>query len=114
MKAPFSPGEREENETDKGLRVADRGYLNTAVMRSEITYIDGEAGGKCSIYSVNISNLFVKVLRYRYDLPVPFFGDKFENFAMTEDTPSNNSPSTRLTWRPHTLLSMDLSLPSPS
>lgn len=46
MKAPFTPGEREENETDKGLRVADKGFLNTAVMRSEITYIDGEAGGK--------------------------------------------------------------------
>ncbi|PPQ65277.1 hypothetical protein CVT26_000237 [Gymnopilus dilepis] len=44
MKAPFAPGEREENETDKGLRVADKGFLNTAVMRSEITYIDGEAG----------------------------------------------------------------------
>ncbi|KAF8199591.1 peroxysomal citrate synthase [Pholiota molesta] len=44
MKAPFAPGEREENETDKGLRVADKGFLNTAVIRSEITYIDGEAG----------------------------------------------------------------------
>lgn len=45
MKAHFAPGERAENETDKGLRVADRGFLNTAVMRSEITFIDGEAGG---------------------------------------------------------------------
>lgn len=44
VKAPFQPGERKENETDKGLRVHDKGYLNTAVMRSEITYIDGEAG----------------------------------------------------------------------
>lgn len=44
IKAPFQPGERKENETDKGLRVQDKGYLNTAVMRSEITYIDGEAG----------------------------------------------------------------------
>jgi citrate synthase len=44
MKAPFAPGEREENETDKGLRVADKGFLNTAVIRSEITFIDGEAG----------------------------------------------------------------------
>ncbi|RDB26016.1 Citrate synthase [Hypsizygus marmoreus] len=42
--APRAPGEREENETDKGLRVSDKGYLNTAVLRSEITYIDGEAG----------------------------------------------------------------------
>ena len=45
MKAPLAPGEREENETHKGLRVADKGFLNTAVMRSEITYIDGDAGG---------------------------------------------------------------------
>ncbi|KAF9451865.1 peroxysomal citrate synthase [Macrolepiota fuliginosa MF-IS2] len=44
IKAPRVPGEREENETEKGLRVADRGFLNTAVMRSEITYIDGDAG----------------------------------------------------------------------
>lgn len=50
MKAPLTPGEREENETYKGLRVADRGFLNTAVMRSEITYIDGDAGGD-SIHS---------------------------------------------------------------
>jgi citrate synthase len=46
MKALAAPGEREENETEKGLRVADKGFLNTAVMRSEITYIDGEAGGE--------------------------------------------------------------------
>lgn len=45
MKAPTAPGEREENETSKGLRVADKGFLNTAVIRSEITYIDGDAGG---------------------------------------------------------------------
>jgi len=44
ISAPLAPGEREENETDKGLRVSDRGFLNTAVLRSEITYIDGEAG----------------------------------------------------------------------
>ncbi|KAF8638301.1 hypothetical protein AX17_002321 [Amanita inopinata Kibby_2008] len=44
MKAPFAPGEREENDTDKGLRIVDKGYLNTAVIRSEITYINGEAG----------------------------------------------------------------------
>ncbi|PFH52920.1 hypothetical protein AMATHDRAFT_55785 [Amanita thiersii Skay4041] len=44
MKAPLIPGEREENETDKGLRVADKGFLNTAIIRSEITYINGEAG----------------------------------------------------------------------
>ncbi|KAI0027877.1 peroxysomal citrate synthase [Vararia minispora EC-137] len=44
MAAPRKPGEREENETDKGLRVADKGFLNTAVIQSTITYIDGEAG----------------------------------------------------------------------
>ncbi|KAL5525964.1 hypothetical protein ACEPAG_7302 [Sanghuangporus baumii] len=42
--APRKPGEREENETERGLRVADKGFLNTAVITSEITYIDGEKG----------------------------------------------------------------------
>ena len=45
MAAPRKPGEREENETEKGLRVHDKGFLNTAVIQSKITYIDGEAGG---------------------------------------------------------------------
>jgi citrate synthase len=70
MKAPLTPGEREENETNKGLRVADRGFLNTAVMRSEITYIDGDAGG--DLYSLNAFIVLIsyvpfhfKVLRYR-------------------------------------------------
>ncbi|KAF4613617.1 hypothetical protein D9613_007744 [Agrocybe pediades] len=44
MKAKPAPGEREENETERGLRVSDRGFLNTAVIQSQITYIDGEAG----------------------------------------------------------------------
>ncbi|TDL25806.1 peroxysomal citrate synthase [Rickenella mellea] len=44
IRAPAKKGEREENETEKGLRVADKGFLNTAVISSEITYIDGEAG----------------------------------------------------------------------
>ncbi|KAL1663796.1 citrate synthase-like protein [Schizophyllum commune] len=44
LKAPRAKGEREENETEKGLRIADKGFLNTAVIRSEITYIDGDAG----------------------------------------------------------------------
>lgn len=47
MAAPKKPGEREENETEKGLRVQDKGFLNTAVINSEITYIDGDAGGTC-------------------------------------------------------------------
>jgi citrate synthase len=42
--APLKPGERVENETPKGLRVSDKGFLNTAVIQSQITYIDGEAG----------------------------------------------------------------------
>ncbi|TRM64373.1 citrate synthase-like protein [Schizophyllum amplum] len=44
LKAPRAEGEREENETEKGLRIADKGFLNTAVIRSEITFIDGDAG----------------------------------------------------------------------
>lgn len=45
IKAQKKAGEREENETVKGLRIQDKGFLNTAVIRSEITYIDGDAGG---------------------------------------------------------------------
>ena len=46
IKAPKKSGEREENETEKGLRVQDKGFLNTAVIQSQITYIDGEAGSE--------------------------------------------------------------------
>ncbi|KAG8908344.1 hypothetical protein FRB99_007271 [Tulasnella sp. 403] len=44
IKAPRKPNEREENETERGLRVADKGFMNTAVITSQVTYIDGEAG----------------------------------------------------------------------
>ncbi|KZV96617.1 peroxysomal citrate synthase [Exidia glandulosa HHB12029] len=44
IKAQPKPGEREENETERGLRVADRGFMNTAVIESTITYIDGDNG----------------------------------------------------------------------
>ncbi|KAK7463539.1 hypothetical protein VKT23_006887 [Stygiomarasmius scandens] len=44
LTAPAAKDERPENETEKGLRIQDKGFLNTAVMRSQITYIDGEAG----------------------------------------------------------------------
>ncbi|SJL09685.1 related to CIT2-citrate (si)-synthase, peroxisomal [Armillaria ostoyae] len=44
ISAPRGVGDREEDEIEKGLRVADKGFLNTAVMRSQITYIDGDAG----------------------------------------------------------------------
>ena len=50
MTAPRKQDEREENETERGLRVSDRGFLNTAVIESTITYIDGDNG----------------ILRYRY------------------------------------------------
>lgn len=44
MKASKKQGERDENETERGLRVTDKGFLNTAVITSRITYIDGEKG----------------------------------------------------------------------
>ena len=50
IQAPRAPGEREENETEKGLRVSDKGFLNTAVLRSEITFIDGDAGSECLLF----------------------------------------------------------------
>ena len=67
MKAPFTPGEREENETNRGLRIADKGFLNTAVLRSEITYIDGEAGGAflLSLSQYHLMLNYPPVLRYR-------------------------------------------------
>lgn len=54
MKAPRKEGEREENETERGLRVTDAGFLNTAVIASRITYIDGDAGSKSTIYPANL------------------------------------------------------------
>ncbi|KAH7908194.1 citrate synthase-like protein [Hygrophoropsis aurantiaca] len=44
IRAPPGQHDRAEDETDKGLRVSDKGFLNTAVIESAITYIDGEAG----------------------------------------------------------------------
>jgi len=61
MTAQRAPGEREENETEKGLRISDRGFLNTAVIRSQITFIDGEAGGVLAL-GIKIEPL----LRYLY------------------------------------------------
>lgn len=50
MKAPKKTDERPENDTEKGLRVLDKGFMNTAVIQSEITYIDGDAGSElCSV-----------------------------------------------------------------
>ena len=36
--------ERYENDTPTGLRVLDTAYMNTAAIRSKITYIDGLKG----------------------------------------------------------------------
>jgi citrate synthase len=45
--APLRLGERVENETPKGLCVSDKSLLNTAIIQSQIMYIDGEAGILC-------------------------------------------------------------------
>ena len=37
-------GDREEDETEQGLRVFDPAYMNTAVVQSKITYINGQEG----------------------------------------------------------------------
>ncbi|KAK4049383.1 hypothetical protein OIV83_004115 [Microbotryomycetes sp. JL201] len=47
LKKQQSVGERDEDEVENGLRVYDPGqvtYMNTAVIQSKITYIDGENG----------------------------------------------------------------------
>jgi hypothetical protein len=74
MAAPRVHGEREENETEKGLRVSDRGFLNTAVLRSRITFIDGEAGGTstCSRNKHRVLTRLFLVLRYRCLGLIPF------------------------------------------
>ena len=76
MTAPRKPGEREENETQKGLRVQDKGFLNTAVIRSEITYIDGDAGGTCaedltSLSDSDLLQFFVTGMLGRLDFRLP-------------------------------------------
>ena len=44
IRAPSGPNDRPEDESERGLRVSDRGFLNTAVIESGITYIDGDNG----------------------------------------------------------------------
>ncbi|KAH0833027.1 citrate synthase-like protein [Lanmaoa asiatica] len=44
IRAPPGPNDRPEDESERGLRVSDRGFLNTAVIESGITYIDGDDG----------------------------------------------------------------------
>jgi citrate synthase len=50
ISTPGNASDREEDETDKGLRIADQGFLNTAVIRSEITYINGETGSEHCVF----------------------------------------------------------------
>lgn len=44
IKAATSAGDRAEDETEQGLRVFDPGFMNTSVVQSTITYIDGQRG----------------------------------------------------------------------
>ncbi|KAH7308511.1 peroxysomal citrate synthase [Stachybotrys elegans] len=44
IKAEPQPGDRAEDETSQGLRVYDPAYMNTAVIESRITYINGQDG----------------------------------------------------------------------
>jgi citrate synthase len=37
-------GDRPEDEVESGIRIYDPGYMNTAVIQSRITFIDGEKG----------------------------------------------------------------------
>ncbi|CAG8540627.1 4820_t:CDS:2, partial [Diversispora eburnea] len=44
ISANGGPGSREEDESNKGLRVYDPAFQNTAVCQSKITYINGDGG----------------------------------------------------------------------
>lgn len=44
LKAEREGGGRTEDEVEGGIRVYDPGYMNTAVVQSTITFIDGERG----------------------------------------------------------------------
>ncbi|KAK9454669.1 citrate synthase-like protein [Dipodascopsis uninucleata] len=44
LKAPYEENERKENDTPYGLRVLDPSFMNTAMITSKITYIDGNKG----------------------------------------------------------------------
>lgn len=44
IKAKTQEGDRAEDETEQGLRVFDPAYMNTAVVQSGITYINGQEG----------------------------------------------------------------------
>jgi citrate synthase len=51
IRAPRRAGDREEDAPEKGLRVADKGFMNTSVIASAITFIDGEAGSEHTSFS---------------------------------------------------------------
>ncbi|KAK9469694.1 citrate synthase-like protein [Lipomyces arxii] len=44
LKSSYADGERPENDTPYGLRILDPSFMNTAMISSEITYIDGNKG----------------------------------------------------------------------
>ncbi|CEQ39250.1 SPOSA6832_00744, partial [Sporobolomyces salmonicolor] len=44
LRKKLGKGERAEDEVEGGLRVFDPGFMNTAVIQSKITFIDGEKG----------------------------------------------------------------------
>ncbi|KAK9382280.1 citrate synthase-like protein [Kockiozyma suomiensis] len=44
LKAPLAANERPENDTPYGLRILDPAFVNTAMITSSITYIDGNKG----------------------------------------------------------------------
>lgn len=101
MAAPRAPGEREENETDKGLRVADRGFLNTAVLRSQITFIDGEAGSEYDMLDLTQSAWLIKhgtVLRYRCACNLVALSQPFDRLLL-EVIQSNNLRFIRHIWK---------------
>jgi hypothetical protein len=99
IKAPVGPNERPENESDKGLRIADKGYLNTAVMRSEITYINGEAGSASESFVM----LAVLIMTARFqscvigsELNASIFYLVSYGVGVIQ---SSSSQSVRITWR---------------
>ncbi|KAH7374735.1 peroxysomal citrate synthase [Plectosphaerella cucumerina] len=75
--APGTSEDRPEDETDQGLRVYDPAYMNTAVVQSRITYINGQEGilryrGYPIEQLVNRSNFLESAFLLIYgDLPTP-------------------------------------------
>lgn len=106
MTAPRAPGEREENETEKGLRVSDRGFLNTAVLRSQITFIDGEAGGTsaCSVVSI-CAEILAPSSSIQVRISCHFTLGMASDCLWPEGTRLSNSRCIRHIWKPvnHTM-----------